>query len=113
MKTKRLILTFIGIALLFVFLSDKAYAIPTALGDVPTEPKELSQWILDNSVKIVGGVGILLLLHGGFTILTSEGDPHKLQEGTDIIFSAIAGLLVILFSAILLHIIGYNVLKIF
>lgn len=90
-----------------------ASVIPTALGDIPTDAVGLSQCVMDISVRIVGGIGILLLIFGAFTFMTSEGDPHKLQEATDIIFSAIAGMLVVLLSVIILRIIGYDVLMIF
>lgn len=84
--------------------------VTTALGDIPATPEGLACWVLDSGIKIAGGVAFLLMLYGGFLFLTSAGDPNKLQEATDVIMSAIAGLLMIIFSIFLLKLIGVQIL---
>ncbi|MBI5620202.1 hypothetical protein HY949_00295 [Candidatus Gottesmanbacteria bacterium] len=59
---------------------------------------------------IAGGIAFLLILFGGFQILTSTGNPEKLNEGKELIASAITGLLMILFSVFLLKFIGVDLL---
>lgn len=115
MKKKVLKIIIINIALFAQFTASvlAQAQIDTALGKVPTDASGLAQWFLDVAIKLVGGIGILLLLYGGFTFMTSAGDPHKVQEGSEIIFSAIAGIFVIILSAIILRILGYDILKIF
>lgn len=61
---------------------------------------------------IAGGIAFLLILFGGFQIITSAGNPEQLNAGKELISSAIAGLLLIIFSILLLKIIGFNILGI-
>jgi hypothetical protein len=44
--------------------------------------------------------------------MSSAGNPERLTGGKEIITSAIAGLLLIIFSTIILKIIGVDILKI-
>lgn len=84
----------------------------TALGCISTDPQGFVAWLLEKVIGIAGGIVFLLILYGGFQILTSTGDPEKLTNGKEIIVSAIAGLLMIVFSVLLLKIIGVDILKI-
>lgn len=84
----------------------------TALGCIPTKPQQLVNWILKNAIGIGGGIAFLLITFGIFTIITSGGNPEKLNKGKDIIVSAITGLLMIIFSVVLLQIIGVDILAI-
>jgi hypothetical protein len=85
----------------------------TALGCIPvSSPAAFISKVLKLSIGLVGGLAFLLILYGGFQVLTSSGEPEKLNTGKEIIFSAIAGLLMIVFSLIILRIIGYDILQI-
>lgn len=59
---------------------------------------------------IAGGIAFLLIIFGGFQILTSAGNPERLNEGKELISSAIIGLLMIVFSVFLLKTIGVDIL---
>ena len=59
-----------------------------------------------------GGIAFLLCVWGGLTIMLAGGNPEKINEGKEIIGSAITGLLFIIFSVFLLRLIGVNILKI-
>ena len=85
----------------------------TALGDIPTDPADLVKWILGWSIAMGSGIAFLLALWGGVTIILAAGNPEKINEGKEIITSAVSGLLFILFSVFLLRLIGVNVLEIF
>lgn len=84
----------------------------TALGCVNTKPEDFVAQLLGWVIGIGGGIAFLLIVFGGFQIVTSSGDPEKLNSGKEIIVSAITGLLMIVFSVILLHLIGVDILKI-
>ena len=84
----------------------------TALGYIPTDPAELVKWILGWSIAIGGGLAVLLSLWGGGTIILAGGNPEKINEGKEIITSAISGILFILFSVFLLRFIGVDILGI-
>ncbi len=53
-----------------------------------------------------------MMVYAGFIMITSSGNPEKLTHGREIFASAIAGLILIIFSAIILKIIGVDILKI-
>lgn len=84
----------------------------SALGCIPTGPEKFIQWLLNNAINIVGGLAFLMILFGSFKVATSSGNPESLNEGKEIIFAALAGLLFIVFSVILLKIIGHDILQI-
>lgn len=84
----------------------------TALGDIPTEPAALVRWILGWAISIGGGIAVLLSLWGGVTIILAGGNPEKINEGKEIITSAISGILFIVFSVFLLRFIGVDILGI-
>lgn len=83
----------------------------TALGDIPTDPQELVKWILKYAILMGGGVAFLLCLWGGVTIVLAGGNPEKINEGKEIISSALTGLFIIIFSVFLLRLIGYDILQ--
>lgn len=84
----------------------------TALGCIKTDPQQFIGEILKIAVGIGGGIAFLLILFGGFQILTSAGNPEKLNAGKELVTSAITGLLIIIFSLFILRLIGYNILGI-
>ena len=64
-------------------------------------------------LKIINGIvlplavilGMILIVHNGYKLMTSQGDPTKLQEGKDGLTSAIIGLLFILMAVSILRVI--------
>lgn len=88
--------------------------INTAIGCIPiNDTNALMSFILGWAISVGGGVAFLLILFAGFQILTSGGNPQKTQAGKELLTAAVSGLLMIIFSAFLLRIIGVNVLGIF
>jgi hypothetical protein len=49
---------------------------------------------------------VLLLVYGGYVLMTSQGNPDKLQEGKQIITNAIIGFVVVLLCTAILLIIS-------
>lgn len=89
------------------------YGIVTALGCVPTNITTLIGWIFKYAISIGGGIAFLLMVWGSFLLITSSGDPERLKQGQEILVSAGAGLLFIIFSTFLLRLIGVDILHIF
>lgn len=86
--------------------------IQTALGCIPTEePQEFVAWLLAKAIGIAGGIAFLLMIFAGFQIITSAGDPKRLQSGKEMLTNAIIGLIVIIFAIFLLKVIGYDILR--
>ncbi|MCR4264061.1 MAG: hypothetical protein NUV98_05095 [Candidatus Roizmanbacteria bacterium] len=85
----------------------------TAFGCLPTTVEGFFKTVLFQlGLGLAGGVAFLLMLWGSFTMLISQGDPQQIQRGREIIVSAIAGLLLIIFSMVIMQFLGYNVLQI-
>ncbi|MCX7928894.1 MAG: pilin [Patescibacteria group bacterium] len=62
---------------------------------------------------IAGMVTVFLIIYGGFLIMTSIGNPTKLQSGKELITSAIYGLFLLLFSIFILRLISSDLLFVF
>lgn len=84
----------------------------TAIGCIPTDPGAFIKKFVTFGAGLAGGIAFLLILFGGFQVMTSTGNPEKLNAGKELVVSAIAGLLLVIFSIFLLKIIGYNILGI-
>lgn len=88
--------------------------IQTAIGPINVcSPQDFVASILKLAIGIGGGIAMLLIIFGGIQILTSAGNPEKVKAGKELITSAIAGLLLIVFSVFILRIIGVEILDIF
>jgi hypothetical protein len=83
----------------------------TALGCMPTDLSTFFQrYLFVTGLGFAGGIAFLLILWGGFTIIISQGDPKKIEQGREIIISALIGLLFIIFAVVILQVIGGNIL---
>ena len=84
----------------------------TVLGCFSTNPQKYVQSILSIVFGLAGGIAFMSVLWGSATVLTSSGNPKKIQEGKDLITNSILGILIILFSVFLLRVVGFDILKI-
>lgn len=109
-KKSQLLLFFSSLSIASLLFSPSAFAIPTAIGDIPTTPSAFVQKIMGIAIGIAGGIAFVTLVYGGFKIISSKGDPDSLQAGREVITSAIAGLIFILFAVLILRVVGINIL---
>lgn len=87
--------------------------IDTAVGCVPASNiNELIAFFLRWSFGVGGGIGFLLILYAGFIIITSSGDPQKLQGGKELLTAALSGILLLIFSVFVLEFVGVRILNI-
>jgi len=85
----------------------------TAIGCIYVKsPEHFVGSILNIAIGIGGGIAFLLIIVGSFQILASSGNPEKIQAGKELITSAIAGLLLIIFAVFILRVIGVDILHI-
>ena len=92
--------------------SDPNSGVNTAIGCVPTDPSAFIAYLLRFAIGVAGGIAFLLILFGGFQMMTSAGNPERLNAGKELISSAITGLLLIIFSVFLLKVVGVDILGI-
>lgn len=84
----------------------------TAIGCLSTQSDLFIKSILSVVFGIAGGIAFLAVLGGSAIVLTSTGNPERIQSGKDMITSSIFGILLILFSVFLLRTVGFDILKI-
>lgn len=88
--------------------------IDTAIGCIPvldnSNGATFMGFILKWAVGIGGGIAFLLILYGGFMVMTSAGNPERLKAGQELLTSAISGLILLIFSIFILKFIGVDIL---
>lgn len=90
-----------------------ATKIRTAIGCIPIfDQSNFLSFALKWAVGIGGGIAFLLIVYAGFMIMTSSGNPERLKAGQELLTSAISGLILLIFSVVILRIIGINILRI-
>jgi len=84
----------------------------TAIGCIPvSSTQKFIKWILGWVIGIGGGIALMLIIVASFQIMTSSGNPEKVQAGKELLTSAIAGLIMLIFSVFILKFIGIDILK--
>ena len=88
--------------------------VSTAIGCVPilgsNGQTDFLSFVLKWAVGVGGGIAFLLILYGGFMVMTSAGNPERLKAGQELLTSAISGLILLIFSVFILRFIGIDIL---
>lgn len=82
----------------------------TAIGCISVSPQGFVQTLLTFAIGIAGGIAFLMILFGAYSCMVSAGNPEKLNGCKEIITSALMGLLLVVFSTVILQIIGVDIL---
>lgn len=86
--------------------------VSTSLGCIHTKPEDIASGIINVAIRVGGGIAFVFLLLGAYKFINSGGSPDNIDGAKAMITSAIAGLLMIIFSVLILRTIGYDVLGI-
>lgn len=84
----------------------------TVFGCWPAAPAEFAGIILKYAVTAAGVLALFLIIFAGFQMMTAAGDPAKIERGRDLLISAVVGLLIVVFSVVILQVIGVTILEI-
>lgn len=84
--------------------------VQTDFGCFPNDPIGFVQKFYGYGVSFVGGLSLLMLIWGGYTILTSRGEPGQLNVGKSYIIYAIVGLLLAIFGYVFFQLIAVDIL---
>ncbi len=91
-------------------VTDGGNGILTAVGCIPTQPKEMVQGILKFTSFAGGGIALILMILAALQMITAEGNPESIKTAQERFYSAIIGLLLIIFSVLLMQVIGVDIL---
>ncbi len=116
-------LSLLGVVLFTLFsfftLPTVAYAqscdvgyVATDFGCWPGNPIGFVQEFYSVGLAFVAGIAILALIAGGYTIMTSQGNPERVNVGKSWIFYAIVGLLLAIFGYVFIEVVVVDVLKV-
>lgn len=84
----------------------------TGLGIIGTDPESLIESLFGIILSLSGGIALILIIISGYRLMTSQGNPEGIKGAREQLTAAIVGLLFIIFSIVILQIIGYNILHI-
>jgi hypothetical protein len=84
----------------------------TELGCLPNDPIQFIAKFYSIGLGIIGGVGVLFIIYGGYLIMTAAGNPMRLREGQGYVKYAIIGILLAVFGYVLVQVITVDILKI-
>lgn len=87
--------------------------IDSAIGCIPiNNTVALAEFLLRWGIGIASGISFLLILYSGFLLMTSTGDPKRIQAGRELMTSAVGGLIFLVFSVFILRLVGVDILHI-
>lgn len=90
----------------------KCIEVQTAIGNISAEPEGFVKSIFTLVLGLAGGIALILIIIAGYRFMASQGDPEKITEARQQLVSAIVGLLFIIFSFVILQVIGVDILRI-
>lgn len=93
-------------------VGQKCTKIATAISNIDVKPAAFISRIMSLLLGLAGGIAVLLIIAGGYGLITSRGNPQAIQESRERILGAIVGLLFVILALVILEIIGVDILKI-
>lgn len=92
-----------------VFAAD---CVPTDLGCLPADPTGFTTKVYEIGLGLVGVVALLFIVYGAYLVLSSQGDPQKLNTGKNYIIYSVIGLVLAVGGYVFYQFIAGGVLKI-
>ena len=90
----------------------KCLSVDTALGIISTDPASFVKSVFSIVLGLAGGIALILIIIAGYKFMVSRGNPEAVKGATEQLISAVIGLLFIIFSFVILQIVGVDILKI-
>lgn len=91
---------------------EKCIAVNTAIGNISTEPQGFVRSVFSLVLGLAGGIALILIILSGYKMMASQGNPEQITAARDQLISAIVGLLFIIFSFVILQVVGVDILRI-
>lgn len=90
----------------------RCIAVATAVGDVATDPFDFVKKLMSILLSLAGGIAVILIIISGYKFMASQGNPEAVQAAREQLTSAIVGFLFIIFSLVILQVVGVDILRI-
>lgn len=74
--------------------------------DLPKAATSIAFAILDILLRVAGLVAVIFVVVGGFTFITSNGQPDRAKSARNTILNALIGVVIAMSAAIIVNIIG-------
>lgn len=84
----------------------------TSLGCIGTDPGSFAQSLLGYGLSIGGTFSLLCIFYAAFVLQTSRGNPEKIKKAKENLRACITGLILIIFSILIVRVIGVDLLRI-
>lgn len=84
--------------------------IDTAIGCLTVDnTDDTTSDLLKWATGVGGGIAFILMVFGGFIMITGSGNPQRIQAGRELFIGAASGLLLIVMSVFILRFIGVDI----
>jgi glucose uptake protein GlcU len=90
----------------------QANEVLTEIGCIPNDPVGFVQKFYGVGLGLIGGVALLFIIYGGYIVLTSQGNPMRLNNGKSYIMYSLIGLLIAVFGYVIIQVMVIDILKI-
>jgi hypothetical protein len=60
-------------------------------------------------LRVAGVAAVMFIVYGGFQYLTSTGEPDKAKNARTTIINAVIGLLIVIFSTVIVNVVANNI----
>jgi hypothetical protein len=84
----------------------------TAIGCIPLNISTFISYLLTTGIGVAGGIALLCIMYSAFRMQTSMGNAEAIKKAQESMTACITGLIVIIFSVLILKIIGVDILRI-
>ncbi len=86
--------------------------VATDFGCFPNDPIGFSQKFYGIGLGFVAGLSLITLIMGGYAIMTSKGQPERVNIGRSYIFYSISGLLLAIFGYVFIQVVLVDILHV-
>lgn len=85
--------------------------VATEVGCLPKDPVQFITSFYGIGLSLIGGVAVIFIIIGGYTILTSRGNPNQVNVGKSYILYSILGLLLAIFGYVFIEVFLVDILQ--
>jgi hypothetical protein len=89
----------------------KCTKVDSSIGLLDTNINGLVTRIVQVTLGLSGGIFLLLIIRAGYRMISSQGNPEAIKDARESLTSAIVGFLFLIFSFVILELIGVHLLQ--